>query len=55
MALLIKPKNTSKQGEITESIVLVKLVQLGYECLIPWGHDHRYVIGIDDDGKLVRI
>ena len=55
MALFIKPKNTSKQDEITESIILAKLVQLGYECLIPWGHDHRYDIGIDDDGKLVRI
>ncbi len=53
--MLNKPKNTSKKGEITESIVLAKLVQLGYECLIPWGHDHRYDIAIDDGGKLVRI
>jgi hypothetical protein len=29
-------------------------VQSGYECLIPWGHDYRYDIAIDD-GKLVRI
>ena len=56
MPLFGKPSNnTAKKGEITESIVLARLVQLGYECLIPWGHDHRYDIAIDDDGKLVRI
>jgi len=55
MLLSSKPDNTAKKGEITESIVLARLVQLGYECLIPWGHDHRYDIAIDDDGKLVRI
>ena len=55
MALFVKPKNTSKQGESTESVILAKLVELGYECLIPWGHDHRYDIAIDDDGKLIRI
>jgi hypothetical protein len=49
------PKNTAKKGEITESMVLARLVQLGYSCLIPWGHDHRYDIAIDFDGKLVRI
>jgi hypothetical protein len=50
-----KPTNTTTKGEITESIVLARLVQLGYKCLIPWGHDHRYDIAIDNDGKLVRI
>jgi hypothetical protein len=55
MLLSSKPDNTSKKGEITESIVLARLVQLGYECLLPWGHDHRYDIAIDDNGKLVRI
>ncbi len=54
-AILTRPSNTSRMGEITESIILARLVQLGYECLIPWGHDHRYDIAIDDDGKLVRI
>ncbi len=55
MLLSSKPDNTSKKGEITESVVLARLVQLGYECLLPWGHDHRYDIAIDDNGKLVRI
>jgi hypothetical protein len=55
MPLFGKPKNTAKKGEITESVILARLVQLGYECLIPWGYDHRYDIAIDDDGKLVRI
>ena len=49
------PRNTAKKGEITEIMVLAKLIQLGYACLIPWGHDHRYDIAIDDAGRLVRI
>jgi hypothetical protein len=55
MSLFGRPNNTSRKGEITESVILARLVQLGYECLIPWGHDHRYDIAIDDAGKLVRI
>ena len=50
-----EPKNTAKKGEITECMVLARLIQLGYKCLIPWGHDHRYDIAIDDDGKLIRV
>jgi hypothetical protein len=35
MSLIVKPSNnTAKKGEITESIILARLVQLGYECLI---------------------
>ncbi len=49
------PKNTAKKGEITEIMVLAKLIELGYSCLIPWGHDHRYDIAIDLDGQLVRV
>ena len=47
--------NTARKGEITETIVLAKLVELGYECLLPFGHDSRYDIAIDDDGKLIRV
>lgn len=47
--------NTTYKGEITECMVLARLVQLGYNCLRPWGHDCRYDIAIDDGGKLVRI
>jgi hypothetical protein len=47
--------NTARKGLVTESIVLARLVQLEYECLIPWGHDHRYDIAIDNDGKLIHI
>ncbi|HTK11996.1 MAG TPA: group I intron-associated PD-(D/E)XK endonuclease [Ktedonobacteraceae bacterium] len=51
-----KPRNnTTSKGEITEIMVLARLTQLGYRCLIPWGHDCRYDIAIDDDGELVRI
>ena len=55
MLYVREPKNTAKKGEITETMVLARLIELGYSCLIPWGHDHRYDIAIDDDGKLVRI
>ncbi|HCI81405.1 MAG TPA: hypothetical protein DHW02_17135 [Ktedonobacter sp.] len=47
--------NTARKGEITETIVLAKLVELGYECLLPFGHDSRYDIAIDDGGKLIRV
>lgn len=47
--------NTARKGEITETIVLAKLVELGYDCLLPFGHDSRYDIAIDDDGKLIRV
>ena len=50
-----EPKNTTKKGEITEIMVLARLIQLGYTCLIPWGHDHRYDSAVDDDGRLVRV
>lgn len=51
-----KPRNnTTGKGEITESMVLARLVQLGYSCLIPWGHDCRYDIAIDDDGEFIRV
>ena len=53
--LVRKPKNTATKGEISECIILAKLVQLGYKCLVPWGHDHSYDIAIDDDGRLVRV
>ncbi|MBV8822076.1 MAG: hypothetical protein JO123_04745, partial [Ktedonobacteraceae bacterium] len=33
-------------GEITECVVLAKLIEFGYKCLIPWGHDQRYDIAI---------
>ncbi len=56
MPMFGKPKdNTTRKGEITESAILARLIQSGYRCLIPWGHDHRYDIAIDDDGKLVRV
>ncbi|MBO0778298.1 MAG: hypothetical protein J2P37_05665 [Ktedonobacteraceae bacterium] len=56
MVLIARPKhNTAKKGETTECIILAKLVELGYECLMPWGHDRRYDIAIDDDGQLIRI
>ncbi len=51
MPLFGKPKNTSRKGEITESVILAKLVESGYECLILWGHDHRYDIAIEGNGK----
>jgi hypothetical protein len=47
--------NTSTKGELTECMVLTRLVQLGYKCLIPWGHDHRYDIAIDNNGELIRV
>ena len=56
VTLVGKQKDTTtRKGEIAESAILARLIQLGYRCLIPWGHDNRYDIAIDDDGKLIRV
>ncbi|MBA2676857.1 MAG: hypothetical protein H0U76_00430 [Ktedonobacteraceae bacterium] len=51
-----KPKNnTAQKGEVTESAILARFVQLGYQCLIPWGHDRRYDIAIKIISKRVFV
>jgi hypothetical protein len=34
--------NTSKNGMVGETAVLNRLVQLGYEVLLPWSQDSGY-------------
>ena len=34
--------NTSKNGKIGETAILNRLVQLGYEVLLPWNDDLGY-------------
>ena len=34
--------NTSRRGLAGQTAVLNRLVQLGYEVLLPWGDDHGY-------------
>lgn len=56
MLIPVEPKkNTATKGEASECAILARLVYLGHKCLIPWGHDHRYDIAIDNDGVLVRV
>lgn len=56
MLVPVEPKkNTATKGEASECAILARLIALGYKCLIPWGHDHRYDIAIDNDGEFVRI
>ena len=47
--------NTAQKGEISECMILARLTQLGFRCLIPWGHDCRYDIAIDNGGELIRV
>jgi hypothetical protein len=48
-------RNTKRIGDISEARVLAKLVDAGYEVLIPFGENHRYDLVIDDGERLSRI
>ncbi len=55
MGILGVASTTVRKGQITETKVLARLTELGYNCLIPWGNDRRYDIAIDNEGKLLRL
>jgi hypothetical protein len=48
-------RDTSSIGNKTEAVVLAALVQAGYRPLLPFGSGHPYDIGLDVDGKLMRV
>jgi len=57
MGLLGKGKrDTNSIGEISESAIVTRFLQLGYIVLVPYGGNQRYDLIIEDsDGKLWRI
>lgn len=48
----MRPKET---GELSEALVLAKLLCLGYSVSIPFGNNQRYDFIIDDNGKLLKV
>jgi hypothetical protein len=49
-------RNHKAIGEISQAYVIAKLVEIGYEVLIPYGDNLRYDLVIGDiDGKLWRL
>lgn len=50
--------NTSKNGLIDQTAVLNRLVQLGYEVLLPWsqalGYDLAYYAWLSNDGGFLK-
>jgi PD-(D/E)XK endonuclease len=55
MGILGLVSTTVRKGQITETKILARLTELGYNCLIPWGNDRRYDIAIDNEGQLLRL
>lgn len=46
--------NVSDKGKITEAVVLSRLIERGYHVSIPFGHNHRYDLIVDDGTRLWR-
>ncbi|MFF9097594.1 group I intron-associated PD-(D/E)XK endonuclease [Streptomyces sp. NPDC014802] len=43
------------RGELTEAIVLAKLIELGYGVSMPFGDNRRYDMIVDDGHRLHRV
>lgn len=46
---------TNQKGNITESQVMAKILELGYSVSIPFGNSDKYDQIWDIDGKLIRV
>jgi len=47
--------NTKAKGEISEAIILSKLISAGYPTSIPFGNNQRYDFVIEKDNSFLRI
>lgn len=48
-------RSTTAKGAIAETKVMLRLLELGAEVFIPWGHDHRADIIAASGNRLCRI
>lgn len=48
-------KNSKSKGELTEGLIIAKLLSLGYSVSIPFGNNQRYDIIVDIDGDLKKV
>jgi hypothetical protein len=46
---------TQQKGLITEFHCLSDFVELGYQCLLPYGDSCKYDVAVDIDGKILKI
>lgn len=47
--------NSKSKGQLSQAIVLAKLVESNMRVLIPFGDNERYDLAVDQDGILIRI
>lgn len=56
MELSVPKRHTQKTGDISESAVVTRLLQCGYDVLLPYGQMHRYDLAIEHtDGQFWRV
>ncbi|MBO0795167.1 MAG: hypothetical protein J2P36_30085 [Ktedonobacteraceae bacterium] len=56
MEILAPRRHTDRTGDISEAAIITRLLQVGYEVLIPFGKNHRYDLIIENsEGKLWRV
>jgi hypothetical protein len=49
-------RSTNRIGEISESAIATRFLQLGYEIFTPYGGNQRYdMVIVDEDGDLWRV
>jgi hypothetical protein len=55
----LQPKDLTEHpvdvGERTEAIILGELVRRGYKVLLPFGHNQRYDLVIDNGSSFIRV
>lgn len=48
-------RDTKRIGDLSEAVVLPKMVAAGYHVAIPFGENHRYDLIIEKDHRLWRV
>ncbi len=47
--------NSKAKGEVSEALIIGKLVSLGYSVSIPFGNNQRYDLILDNGGDLIKV
>lgn len=50
-----KKLSPKERGELTEAVVLAKLIEFGYSVSMPFGDSRRYDMIVDDGRRLYRV
>ncbi len=48
-------KDTKRDGDIAEAVILAELLKRGHSVLVPWGERHKYDLVLDKCGQFLRI